>query len=173
VIEAARKSPSLAAICISAEVKLSALKAEMRDDPDFAVAVRDGLANAQGKGELAVFKYGVEGYEEPVLFRGEQVPLRDPDTGEYKKDKDGNQLYHTVRKIDAKLTQFFLKSVDPELYGSLHGGSGGGPTVQKGDGKQLPMFLDRLTPDEFAEFSRLLDKVTATPEEWKNRAAAK
>jgi hypothetical protein len=169
LIKAAGSSPSLAALCLSAGVRLSVLKAAMRDDSDFAVAVKDGLANAQGAGEIAVFKYGVEGYDEPVLHRGEQVPMRDPETGEVKRDSNGDPVFHSVRKIDAKLTTFYLKSVDPELYGSLHGGSGGGPTVQKGDGKQLPMFLDRLTPEQFGQFSELLDAVTASPEEWKAR----
>lgn len=157
LLAAAADSPSLAAACRRCGVPRSAAAAAMRDDAEFGRSVEDALARAVGLAEETLFERAVEGWEEPVFYRGERVPLRDPETGAVLRDHEtGEPRYHTTRQVDNSLLQVYLRAAEPDRYGTARPGPAESPAQPQGP--QLE--FGALTDGELAELERLLAKAT-------------
>lgn len=52
---------------------LSTFKDMRKDDPEFAMAVEESMEEARGRLEAELYRRGVEGWDDPVFQRGEQV----------------------------------------------------------------------------------------------------
>lgn len=58
----------------------------------------------------------VEGYEEPVVHKGIQAFVRDPETGELELDQNGRPIPLTIRRYSDRLLEVLLKARRPEKF---------------------------------------------------------
>lgn len=158
-LKALQESPSIASACRKAKVSRYFVKKTQANDPEFDRQVTDALTYSQGLAEDALFQRAVTGWEEPVFYRGERVPMRDPDTGEIVKNDDGTVKYWTAKKFDGSLLPFYLSSVDPSLYGRSSRTS---DTDKQVLSLSADLDLSALSSDELEMLDALLAKAVRT-----------
>jgi len=66
--------------------------------------------------EKEMQRRGVDGYEEPVVHKGIQAFVRDPDTGELERDADGKPIPLTIRRYSDRMLEVLIKARRPEKF---------------------------------------------------------
>lgn len=87
---------------------------EHQPDPDFVIACQDAYEAAVDEGEMELRERGIHGTEEPVLFRGEPVWKRDPNTGDVLLDDNFNAVPFTIRRRSDRLLELYTKAHRPQ-----------------------------------------------------------
>ena len=83
---------------------------EWRKDAEFESRLGESYEDAIDDAEFELRRRGVHGWEEPVLYKGEPVWRRDPDTGDLLLDDNFEPIPFTVRKHSDKLLEVYLRS---------------------------------------------------------------
>ena len=105
-----------------------------RQDEAFNEACDAAYQCAVDKAELELRTRAIEGTEEPVLYKGEPVWRRNPDTGDYLLDKDFNYVPFTISKKSDRLLEVYVRSHRPiykERTEVALTGRDGGPVLQE------------------------------------------
>ncbi len=84
-----------------------------KKDPDFHLACSDAYEAAVDAAEVELRKRGVEGYDEPVLNKGEQIWCRNPGNGELILDADFNPIPFTRPVKSDRLLEVYTRSHRP------------------------------------------------------------
>ena len=97
---------------------------------DFDIECEEALQEAIDRAELELRSRAVIGIEEPVLFKGEPVWKRDPNTGELLLDADFNPIPFTINRRSDRLLEIYMKAQRNQYRdkGSMEiSGPGGAP----------------------------------------------
>lgn len=117
------------------------------NDPDFSEAFDAALERYKALLTDEVRRRGVEGWTEPVFFKGVRVtePILDED-GKQVTDEEGSPLlrYVGVQKFDSKLLELEIKRVDPSYRDKA------GIDIDTGGGGVIVAPAD-MTPEEWIE----------------------
>lgn len=88
----------------------SPLVAEFHEAWDAAVDIGNDYLEKEAQ------RRAVEGYEEPVVHKGIQAFVRDPNTGELELDGNGKPIPLTIRRYSDRLLEILLKARRPEKF---------------------------------------------------------
>lgn len=88
----------------------------LSDDERFIAEYNEAAEQASELLEREIYRRAVEGWEEPVFFKGEQAWKRDPRTNALVLDAHGEPIPQAVRKFDSTLLIFLTKGAKPEKY---------------------------------------------------------
>lgn len=94
----------------AADIGRTTYKRWRTDDEDFAEACQDAYETAVDRAEVELRRRGVEGFEEPVLFKGSPVWKMDPGTGERLLDADFNPVPYTITRYSDRLLEVYTRS---------------------------------------------------------------
>ena len=94
----------------NAGVARSNIAAWKNNDEEFAKACENAFQEAVDLAELELRKRGVEGFDEPVLYKGEPVWKRDPHTGDLLLDEDFMPIPFTIPRKSDRLLEVYLRS---------------------------------------------------------------
>jgi hypothetical protein len=139
-------------------------------DPEFAEACEDAYQQAVDVAEMELRRRGVEGWEEPILYRGEPIWQRDPVTGELVLDNDFNPMPFTIPRKSDRLLEVYTRSHRPiykEKTEVALTGAGGGPVQNEiivqyvmPDGKSVGDY-ERKAIDNEAIDNKIIDNEVA------------
>jgi len=112
--EAAKTAPSFRQACLQAGVNYSTGKKWRKEDEEFAKAL--AMADDERRDHLReeAQRRAVEGWEKPVLYKGEMVYHRDPVTKELLLDDDFNPIPLTEKVISDRILERVLEANVPE-----------------------------------------------------------
>lgn len=77
---------------------------------EFDIACEEALQEAIDRAEMELRTRAVQGIEEPVLFKGEPVWKRDPNTGDILLDDDFNPIPFTINRRSDRLLEIYMKA---------------------------------------------------------------
>lgn len=109
LLEALCETPILNTACRAVGVKPMVVTRAIESDEDFRKAVNRSIEVGKGEAEDALWKRAVQGVDEPVLSKGQQVMVIDEVTGE--------TVPLTKKVYSDSLLAFYLKAQKPEVYG--------------------------------------------------------
>ncbi len=98
----------------AADLHRSTYKRWRKDDEDFDAACDDALQGAVDDAELALRQRGIDGIEEPVLYKGIPMFKRDPVTGDVLLDNDFNPIPYTITQRSDRLLEVYTRAHRPE-----------------------------------------------------------
>jgi hypothetical protein len=113
-LEAYAKTGVLGPALKAAGISRSSYKKWRKDDEEFDEACDDALQTAVDEGELALRTRGIDGVEEPVLYKGEPIWKRDPVTGQVMLDDDFNPIPYTIMTRSDRLLEVYTRAHRPE-----------------------------------------------------------
>lgn len=96
--------------CDAADISRSTYKLWRREDEDFAVACEEAYQSAVDTAEVALRDRAVGGIDEPVLYKGEPIWKRNPDTGAILLDDDFSPIPFTITKRSDRLLEVYMKA---------------------------------------------------------------
>jgi hypothetical protein len=163
-----RQSAFLSAYRVCGNISRAARSAQVHrtdhyrwmEDPEYAEAFAIAHEEACDALEEEARTRAVEGWEEPVIYKGEMqyTPVTDDD-GNLVTKEDGQPLLRplTIRKKDTNLLIFLLKGAKPDKFRENFRGEISGP-----GGKPLRSSIDltNLTDEQLEQLRRLADAVT-------------
>lgn len=158
-VEALREVGIIGAALSIAGFSRKSLRNWQAEDDEFMEDCQDAHQDAIDKAELVVRERGVDGWEEPVTYKGQPLYKRDPLTGDQLLDEDFMPIPLTVPRRNDELLKFFM-SGNSAKYGTKKSqiemsGPDGGPfhterwvrfVDSDGDGRFDP--LDEPTEEE-------------------------
>ena len=83
---------------------------------EFHEALEASLEMSSDFLEREIQRRGVEGYDEPVVHKGIQAFVRDPETGELELDENGKPMPLTIRRYSDRLLEVLIKARRPEKF---------------------------------------------------------
>ena len=133
-LEAYAQTGIIGPACDGAGISRTTYKNWRNADEDFDLACADAFEAAVDAAELELRTRAVEGVEEPILYKGEPVWRRDPDTGAVLLDKEFNPIPFTVHRKSDRLLEVYTKAhrkVYSDKVSLEHTGKDGAPIDQK------------------------------------------
>lgn len=118
VLEALRRVPVLHQACEAAGIERTTLWRVRKDEPEFNKAVEDAMEDGVDLAEQEAFRRAVQGYEEPVVHKGELAWLYEPvldDKGAIQRDEKGDVIMRPVRGPDGKLIPLTIRKHSDQL----------------------------------------------------------
>ena len=142
----------------TAGITRESIRAWQLKDEEFAQECKDAIEDAIDKAEMEIVKRGVEGFDRPVMYKGQQIYKREPSTGELMIDDNFDYVPLTESIHSEDLLKFYTQAKRKEFgqKGSLQlSGPDGGPIpVERfvrfisSDGNGRPDPLDAPGPEE-------------------------
>lgn len=132
-LEAYRAHGVIGPACSVAGIGRTTFKRWRQEDEEFAAAVQDAYDDAVDAGEAELRARGVVGVDEPVLYKGEPVWRRDPQTGELLLDDDFEPIPFTINRRSDRLLEVYVRSHRPQYKERTEvsmTGPDGGPVKQ-------------------------------------------
>lgn len=114
-------------------LSVSDIRHDLTHCPSFRNAYQESLLSYRDRIVKEVYRRGVEGWEEPVFYRGEPVMRFDEETGKV--------VPVTIRKYDSSLLQMEAKRVEPGYRNQI------GDVGQSG-GNYMPDQLASVAEDD-------------------------
>ena len=153
-LEAYAKCGVIQPAITAAGISRSCYKTWRKNDEDFDQACGDAYEAAVDAAEVELRKRGVEGYDEPVLYKGEVIWQRHPDTGALLLDDDFNPIPFTRPVKSDHLLEVYTRSHRQRYKQSVQiTGAEGGPIEQDftvtfvmPDGKKAKDYPEGATP---------------------------
>ena len=129
-LAALRHRPVLTHACQVVGIDRSTAFRRRQTDKAFADAVQDAMAEGVDRAEMAAFERGVDGYHEPVIYKGQLcfTPLLDRDGQVVMRDEAPVMVPLTVRKHSDQMLALVLQGRRKEVYATrteITGAEGG------------------------------------------------
>lgn len=85
-----------------------------KEDPQFAQDIIDAYEDAVDEAEVELRKRAIHGAEEPLVYKGQPIYKRNPETGELERDANGNPIMLTVPRRSDRLLEIYTRTHRPE-----------------------------------------------------------
>lgn len=123
-----------------------------RKEDKFRERLQEAHDDAVDEAEAELRSRAVEGWDEPVLYKGEPVWARNPDTGSILMNENFEPVPFTVRKHSDRLLEVYVQSHIPEYRPKSEvalTGPRGGPIEEKRDITVRYMLPDGKTAADY------------------------
>lgn len=147
LLEAVPYAPSFRAACDMASVTYSTAYAWKSKDTEFAEAYAEARQLAMDRLREEAYKRAMEGYERPVLYKGQAMYRRDPVTNFLLLDDDFNPIPLTERVISDRILEKIMEANLPEHRRS-RGGSVGVEVPGEND-KPVKIIVNFVDPPDW------------------------
>jgi hypothetical protein len=85
-----------------------------KEDPAFEQAVIEAYEDAVDEAEVELRKRAIDGVEEPLLYKGQPIYKRDPETSEIICDANGQPIVLTVPRRSDRLLEVYTRTHRPQ-----------------------------------------------------------
>ncbi len=156
-LESYQQHGVIATACHAAKISFTTYRKELDVNPDFKQDCEDAYQFAVSVAEMELRRRAVHGVEEPVVFHGELMYMRDPATGEYMLDDNFEKIPFTINKKSDKLLETYMKA-NSRKYGVSGRGNGLHAADGEGGGNRLPSKLEIVLVQSDGNGGKLEDR---------------